>query len=994
MKSESASLEIDLMSEEGTLMRSRSSKTTGSSSSSPVNAKKYLILGYSAVALVIIICGIAVGVSLHNSSDPDAASMTQMSATSASLCGIVAPTTEDSSTPVVCYTLHTNTPGGNYRVVSSSITHACALSTLDTAVCWGAACDDDHPSCPAELKASKPVWDRSDEQFTAVAVGDYSTCFLRKADGTAMCRGRISVPASAAATEFVDITIENDVACGLTATSQLVCWDQDNTVFNIPALSDGILQVAASFTPPEPPMITDPFLTSDSSESQRRRRRRRNILEPQPATLAAEDQRIACAISLTHKLYCINLQPASSTATPTWSRILRSSTAAGFEMVDVYGGRGCALTLAGRIECFELASYVDPLPAMPAELADVRFGAVDVTQSAACGLSTDNSLYCWGDIWTFGQVKIPKRPLVPSGSSVTAPPTSGNNTSNATAAPGAFECPSGTRRLRDGSCEDVNECAAGTHACPRFSFCENTYGSYECPCFPGYAKESAGSETCVDIDECALDTHDCHVNATCVNWRGSFWCTCNIGFEGTGTECVDIDECDRDTHNCHEQATCTNTDPGFYCTCNAGWDGSGVNCSDVDECDLNTYNCRANSYCNNTIGSYECPCLDYYRDTGPACVDIDECGESKDHCPIDVACSNTDGYFSCGCSNQDQSFSYPADVDSFVGLTRASGLPVFLVSGFNASGYSAHLLWCDDHDCANPTVFESPVLFDEAPHANILSDDTVILAGRRVNSQVLLYRWCSDVGCTVTGTHQVDDAGYGTRVGVDSNDDIVIMTSSDTELKVMRCDAPECMWGDRLVNATNKANSPYLDMVLTDQGLPVVTHLESRFLGVFTCVDDLCSNFTGSETLATDDGFMSSIVLRTDGRAALVWRQQSSGKLMFGLCDDAACSTIQTRELTNGGYFPTIDLMEGDWLYPGQYPVITHLKSVTGTRTVQLIKCTSLDCSTKDTTVLQSTGYGGASGVFYNPISHYLYTMDEYGSQADGWRLSKHCINH
>ena len=55
----------------------------------------------------------------------------------------------------------------------------------------------------------------------------------------------------------------------------------------------------------------------------------------------------------------------------------------------------------------------------------------------------------------------------------------------------------GTRRVVDGSCEDINECTAGSHTCGRWSYCVNTDGSFECPCYPGYTKTASGA--CVDV---------------------------------------------------------------------------------------------------------------------------------------------------------------------------------------------------------------------------------------------------------------------------------------------------------------------------------------------------------------------------------------------------------------------------------------------------------------------------------------------------------------
>ena len=42
----------------------------------------------------------------------------------------------------------------------------------------------------------------------------------------------------------------------------------------------------------------------------------------------------------------------------------------------------------------------------------------------------------------------------------------------------------------------------------------------------------------LDIDECAMKTDNCSLNATCNNTEGSFNCTCKPGFTGNGFSCT------------------------------------------------------------------------------------------------------------------------------------------------------------------------------------------------------------------------------------------------------------------------------------------------------------------------------------------------------------------------------------------------------------------------------------------------------------------------
>lgn len=40
-----------------------------------------------------------------------------------------------------------------------------------------------------------------------------------------------------------------------------------------------------------------------------------------------------------------------------------------------------------------------------------------------------------------------------------------------------------------------------------------------------------------DIDECSSKMHDCHTNSTCEDTIGSFNCHCLPGFSGSGVQC-------------------------------------------------------------------------------------------------------------------------------------------------------------------------------------------------------------------------------------------------------------------------------------------------------------------------------------------------------------------------------------------------------------------------------------------------------------------------
>ena len=103
-------------------------------------------------------------------------------------------------------------------------------------------------------------------------------------------------------------------------------------------------------------------------------------------------------------------------------------------------------------------------------------------------------------------------------------------------------CPAGYVTDRDGSCVDINECAADANTCGANDACVNIVGGHACECGAGHSKisETLASQ-CADIDECAAGTDSCGAENLCENTVGGFTCTpCPAGFQPNGDrgECV------------------------------------------------------------------------------------------------------------------------------------------------------------------------------------------------------------------------------------------------------------------------------------------------------------------------------------------------------------------------------------------------------------------------------------------------------------------------
>lgn len=143
--------------------------------------------------------------------------------------------------------------------------------------------------------------------------------------------------------------------------------------------------------------------------------------------------------------------------------------------------------------------------------------------------------------------------------------------------------------------------------CDANATCHEADGAPVCICNAGYA----GNGTfCQDVDECAAGTHLCDPLATCANTGGSYTCTCPGGYEdtrGNGIVCAELDECAEELDGCDPVASCTNTEGSYTCACPGGYadvNGNGTSCTEIDECQSGMDDCPV--FCVNTLGSYQC----------------------------------------------------------------------------------------------------------------------------------------------------------------------------------------------------------------------------------------------------------------------------------------------------------------------------------------------------------------------------------------------------
>ncbi|XP_065551612.1 hemicentin-2 [Lathamus discolor] len=218
-------------------------------------------------------------------------------------------------------------------------------------------------------------------------------------------------------------------------------------------------------------------------------------------------------------------------------------------------------------------------------------------------------------------------------------------------------------------CTDIDECAAGSHACRYNQLCQNTAGTYRCVCPPGYHSLGTGWP-CLDINECLQLPPPCAFE--CRNLRGSYECLCPSGRtllpDGEcGAAEVDGGDTTDSTHRDTPVGRLGPSSPwgGSLYTqlalrrvakdvglgargppCPMGFIRRNGTCTDLDECQM-LRQCQHD--CRNAPGSYRCICPTGYRllPNGKSCHDVDECAEGTIQCGLDQMCFNTRGGAQC-----------------------------------------------------------------------------------------------------------------------------------------------------------------------------------------------------------------------------------------------------------------------------------------------------------------------------------------------------------
>ncbi|KAE9418454.1 hypothetical protein Angca_009775 [Angiostrongylus cantonensis] len=250
------------------------------------------------------------------------------------------------------------------------------------------------------------------------------------------------------------------------------------------------------------------------------------------------------------------------------------------------------------------------------------------------------------------------------------------------------ECPTGIKRLPDGRCLSVDECARPSlNSCHQDARCIDMEVGYTCECKPGFADVSTDrvykpGRICKKTNnECGQrQTYgvDCDPNAACVDTPEGFQCVCQPGFVDIsssvsrlpGRKCVEVvNECSSGMADCSSNADCFDRAEGYECKCRPGFvDASpdvthypGRVCnrprspehygqiSRQPQC-RDSQHCGPNEECRyNTSGETVCQCMrGAVQQPDGKCKLFSQC-EHMNECDRNALCSNAYDGLKCKC---------------------------------------------------------------------------------------------------------------------------------------------------------------------------------------------------------------------------------------------------------------------------------------------------------------------------------------------------------
>ena len=343
----------------------------------------------------------------------------------------------------------TRPSGVSFKAISSGSDHTCAITTTNTAYCWGKNSNGSlgngtttNSTTPVAVTMPTGV------SFTSIKVGYIFTCALTTT-GTAYCwgysnNGQLGNGTTNSSTTPVAVTMPTgvsfsaisngwNVTCALATTGTAYCWGEnqggqlgvcDSLIHNVPTL------VGFAYCPPStstPTQTSTRTSTPTRTATVTRTSTRTNTLtntrtSTRTATLVPGSNpwgnftaitagySASCALNSAGKAYCwgSNQSGALGNGTTTNSNApvaVTMPTGVTFASIGAGVMHSCALTTTGTVYCWgynydgKLGNGTTTDSSIPVAVTmpdGVTFTALSVGQYHNCALATTGAAYCWG----------------------------------------------------------------------------------------------------------------------------------------------------------------------------------------------------------------------------------------------------------------------------------------------------------------------------------------------------------------------------------------------------------------------------------------------------------------------------------------------------------------------------------------------------------------------------------------------------------------------
>ena len=277
---------------------------------------------------------------------------------------IISPPT-DTPTPVPTDTpMPTVTPTPTpIRVVSSGVSHTCALSTDGYPACWGDNID---------RKASPPY-----QRFIAISSGENHTCALRS-DGSPMCWGNDEYGQSTPPDneQFSAISSGKNHTCGLRYDSSVSCWGHNRYGQSSPPVNEQFVAISSGRR------HTCGLLQDGISICWGKGKEASPPIEEKFSMISSGDY-YTCALRLDGSPVCWGNDGSGQASPPSDER---------FTTISSGGEHTCGLREDGSAVCWgkDDDRQASPKPAF-------KFAMISNGTNHSCAFRTNHSFVCWGN---------------------------------------------------------------------------------------------------------------------------------------------------------------------------------------------------------------------------------------------------------------------------------------------------------------------------------------------------------------------------------------------------------------------------------------------------------------------------------------------------------------------------------------------------------------------------------------------------------------------